>query len=84
MKKRFLVPGILALAAVSFSSLAAQEVASGHGRTPDGVVSTSGQQTLADVTQALQEKAQAAGASSFRIISADGNNQYFGVAELYK
>ncbi|MEN3751738.1 DUF1471 domain-containing protein [Mangrovibacter sp. SLW1] len=39
---------------------------------------------MADVTQTLQEKAQAAGASSFKIISAGGDNQYFGVAELYK
>lgn len=84
MKKHILVPGILALAAVSFSSLAAQEVISGKGLTAAGVVSTSGQQTLADVTHTLQEKAQESGASSFKIISAGGDNQYFGVAELYK
>ncbi|WP_107388568.1 DUF1471 domain-containing protein, partial [Staphylococcus aureus] len=53
-------------------------------QAPVGVVSVSDVDTLADVTAALSKKADEAGATSFRITSAGGENLMGGTAELYK
>lgn len=68
--------------AASFSGFAAAPQSSeGH---KIGTVSVSGAPTIDSLSAQLQEKAQKAGASSIRIISAGGNNKIFGVAEIYK
>lgn len=84
MKKQYMVFLAAALASTSYATFAAQEITADDGHQPIGVVSTQGQSTLSDVTQALREKANDAGAGKFEIISAGGNNQYYGVAKLYK
>lgn len=84
MKKQYIVLLSAALISTSYGAFAAQEITADTGRQPIGVVSTQGQSTLSDVTQTLREKANDAGASQFEIISAGGNNQYYGVAKLYK
>lgn len=83
MKISTVIPAILALSAVSFGSMAATEVQHST-QSPVGVVSVSDVDTLADVTAALSKKADEAGATSFRIISAGGENLMGGTAELYK
>ncbi|WP_413492678.1 YdgH/BhsA/McbA-like domain containing protein [Morganella psychrotolerans] len=83
MKMSAIIPAVLALSAVSFGSMAATEVQDSTS-VPAGVVSVSNVDTLANVTAALSKKADEAGASSFRIISAGGENLMTGTAEIYK
>jgi len=76
---------IILLSGASFSTLAATEVNSAMGRTVIGTVSdSSGATNLADLSANLAAKADKAGASSYRIIAAGGNNTEFGTAEIYK
>ncbi len=83
MKMSAIIPAVLALSAVSFGSMAATEVQNST-QAPTGVVSVSNIDTLADVTAALSKKADESGATSFRIISAGGENLMGGTAEIYK
>ncbi|MGM3173817.1 multiple stress resistance protein BhsA [Dickeya lacustris] len=76
------IVAVIALATVSFGTLAATEVQQ-SARESIGTVSASAN-TLDGLQASLSEKATAAGAKSFRIISATGNdNQLRGVAEIY-
>lgn len=76
------IVAVIALATVSFGTLAATEVQQ-SARESIGTVSASAN-TLDGLQASLAEKASAAGAKSFRIISATGNDsQLRGVAELY-
>ncbi|SLM64452.1 MULTISPECIES: multiple stress resistance protein BhsA [Dickeya] len=81
MKSIKTVVAAIALATVSFGSLAATEVQSAQSREL-GTVSVTGH-TLDDLQAQLSSKADAAGAKSFRIISATGDDQMRAVAELY-
>lgn len=49
-----------------------------------GTVSASGAYSLDDLTEKLADKAESKGATSFKIISAGGENKMYGVAEIYK
>lgn len=49
-----------------------------------GVVSASNALTLDELSTALSRKADEQGATSFKILSATGNNRLHGVAEIYK
>lgn len=77
---------LLATALVVFStaSWAATEVTSADGQRSVGSVSVSGADTLSDLQQQLAQKADQQGASSFKIVSAGGDDKYYGVATLYK
>ena len=66
---------VVALGLVSFGSFAAQEV---------GTVQVSGAETLSALEAQVASKAEAAGASSYKIVSATGNDQLRGTAILYK
>ncbi|MBE8598189.1 multiple stress resistance protein BhsA [Xenorhabdus sp. BG5] len=77
------IVAILALSAASFGSFAATEVQVAKGEKI-GIVSVSGAATLDSLTAKLSKKADEAGATYFRIVSANGQNQLNGVAELYK
>ncbi|UPT54816.1 multiple stress resistance protein BhsA [Dickeya zeae] len=81
MKSIKTVVAAAVLATVSFGSMAATEVQSAQSRDI-GTVSVTGR-TLDDVQHQLSAKADAAGAKSFRIISATGDDQMRAVAELY-
>ncbi|MDC9606338.1 YdgH/BhsA/McbA-like domain containing protein [Xenorhabdus griffiniae] len=74
---------ILALSAVSFGTFAATEVQVAKGEKI-GVVSASGAATLDSLTAELSKKADESGATYFRIVSANGQNQLTGIAEIYK
>ncbi|MBT9431140.1 DUF1471 domain-containing protein [Candidatus Sodalis endolongispinus] len=76
----------IALGTLSFGSFAAQEVTSTPaGQQRIGVVSaTTNSSNLSDLQAQLAAKADAANASSYRIISAGGNDTLSGNAELYK
>ncbi|MEI7346272.1 DUF1471 domain-containing protein [Dickeya chrysanthemi] len=76
------VVAVIALATVSFGSFAATEVQHSASQSIGSISATAN--TLDGLQASLSEKASAAGAKSFRIISATGNdNQLRGVAELY-
>ncbi|MCI4185060.1 DUF1471 domain-containing protein [Dickeya dianthicola] len=81
MKSIKTVVAAVALATLSFGALAATEVQSVQSRDL-GTVSATGH-SLDDLQAQLSAKADAAGAKSFRIISATGDDQIRGVAELY-
>ncbi|NKI75192.1 DUF1471 domain-containing protein [Dickeya sp. CFBP 2040] len=81
MKSIKTVVAAIALATISFGSMAATEVQSASSRDL-GTVSATGY-NLDDVQAQLSAKADAAGAKSFRIISATGDDQMRAVAELY-
>ncbi|GAB7261298.1 MULTISPECIES: DUF1471 domain-containing protein [Dickeya] len=73
---------VIALATVSFGSFAATEVQQSVSQSVGSVSATAN--TLDGLQAKLSEKADAAGAKSFRIISAtSSDNQLQGVAELY-
>ncbi len=83
MKKSTLLASIFALSAISFGSMAAEEVQ--HSNQPaSGYVSVTGAISVNELTEQLAKKADEAGAKSFRIISAGGENSMNGVAAIYK
>ncbi|MCO7263071.1 DUF1471 domain-containing protein [Dickeya zeae] len=76
------IVAVIALTTASFGTFAATEVQHSASQSI-GTVSASAN-TLDGLQANLSEKASAAGAKSFRIISATGNDsQLRGVAELY-
>ncbi|MBO8135549.1 multiple stress resistance protein BhsA [Dickeya fangzhongdai] len=81
MKSIKTVVAAVALATLSFGSMAATEVQSVQSRDLGTVSATA--RTLDDLQAQLSAKADAAGAKSFRIITATGDEQLRGVAELY-
>ncbi len=85
MKNLKLTIAAVALSTLSFASLAAQEVNSQPANEHSiGIVSATTTGSLTDLETQLAAKAQAADASSYRIVSAGGNNTLRGSAELYK
>ncbi|SFU36667.1 multiple stress resistance protein BhsA [Xenorhabdus koppenhoeferi] len=77
------IMAILALSAISFGLFAAAEVKNAKD-DKIGVVSVTGASTLDNLTEELSKKADKAGASYFRVVFANGQNQLNGVAEIYK
>ncbi|MCL6333527.1 DUF1471 domain-containing protein [Pectobacterium carotovorum subsp. carotovorum] len=73
-----------AICTVSTSVFAAKSVSSGEGLTKMGVVSVRGASTLDSLENKISEKAGKAGASAYRIISAQGNDSLNGVAVIYR
>ncbi len=85
MKTIAMTIAALTLATASFSSLAATEVESAPaGQQTIGTVSATSNGDLSTLQSKLSAKASEAGASSYRIIGASGNNHMYGTAELYK
>lgn len=68
----------------SFSTLAATQVSSTGGLTKVGSVSASGSTTLSGLEKKLAQKADEAGATSYKIVSAGGENKLHGVAIIYQ
>lgn len=66
---------VVALGLVSFGSFAAQDM---------GTAQVSGAETLSAFEAQVAAKAEAAGASSYKIVSVAGNDQLRGTAILYK
>lgn len=82
--KYFAAATVLAL--TSFASVAAEPVSQQQAQslTEVGVVSASGVTTLSSLEAKLAAKAEAQGASSYRIVAAGGNNMLHGNAVIYK
>lgn len=82
---KYIVPA-LALSFVSFASIAATQIqhTPSTGLNEIGVVSASSAGTLTDLESALAKKAEDAGATSFLITSATGNNKLHGTAVIYR
>lgn len=77
---------VIALTSASFATLAATEVSMAPGgQHSAGVVSAStNTDNLSTLQGKLAAKAAQEGASSYRIISAGGENHLYGTAEIYK
>ncbi|CAI1861782.1 MAG TPA: DUF1471 domain-containing protein [Serratia grimesii] len=75
-----------AIAMTSFATLAAEpiDMQQATNLTASGVVSAGHATTLSSLEAKLAAKADAQGASSYRIISAGGNNMLSGTAVIYK
>ncbi|NDJ58364.1 DUF1471 domain-containing protein [Enterobacteriaceae bacterium 4M9] len=87
MKTTKLTIAALIMSTLSFGAFAAQEINSTTAAPQGekiGVVSASGAYTLSELESELAAKADAAGASSFKITSASGYNLMHGTAEIYK
>ncbi|MGA5654115.1 MULTISPECIES: multiple stress resistance protein BhsA [Rahnella] len=85
MKSIAMTIAALTLATASFSALAATEVQSAPaGAQTIGTISASSNGNLTTLQSKLNAKATEAGASSYRIIGASGENHLYGTAELYK
>ncbi|CAM3830537.1 DUF1471 domain-containing protein [Rahnella bruchi] len=85
MKNIAMTFAAIALATASFTTLAATEVQSAPaGQQSIGVVGASTTGSISGLQSELNAKATQAGASSYRIIGASGNNQLYGTAEMYK
>ena len=75
----------IALTTVSFAGFAADQVSSAPEQQQEiGVVSASGASNLTSLEARLAAKAEQAGAKSFRITSASGNNKLHGTAVIYQ
>ncbi|MCC3704884.1 peroxide/acid stress response protein YhcN [Rouxiella badensis] len=75
------------LSAVSFGSSAAQLVNNQQAENlqPIGTISVSGIDGVpSDIRQQLSQKADSAGASSYRVIEARNEGNYHATAEIYK
>ncbi|MFK3932945.1 DUF1471 domain-containing protein [Pantoea agglomerans] len=73
------------LSGLSFASVAAQQVSSTPlDQQKIGVISATGSTNLLSLEQQLSEKANDAGAKSFRITSTSGSNNLHGTAVLYR
>jgi len=85
MKNFKLTLAAIALTTVSFTSFAADLVNSEPQQQEKiGVISASGASNLSSLEAKLAEKADQAGAKSFRITSASGDNKLHGTAVIYQ
>ncbi|RPH29020.1 DUF1471 domain-containing protein [Buttiauxella warmboldiae] len=86
MKKLLYFSAVVTLAALPFSTMAAQEITdSNMGQLrPAGTVSATGASSLDDLQTRLGEKAKQEGAKGFVVNSASGENKMFGTATIYK
>lgn len=83
--KKILITSVLYTTVLTASgAFAAELTSSTQGEEKIGVVSVHGKNSLSEVQEALQQKAEDAGASSYKIIAAGGNNQQYGVANIYR
>lgn len=84
MKSIKLILAAVALSSIAFGSMAADLVNEAPmNQQQIGVVSASGSTNLTSLENQLSEKANAAGAKSFRITSTSGNNKLNGTAVIY-
>lgn len=72
------------LTALTGTAFAATEVQQPGAGQSVGSVSTSGATTLDQAINQLSDKADKAGASSFKVTSAGGQNKLYATAELFK
>ena len=84
MKSIKLTLAAVALSSIAFGSMAADLVNEAPmNQQQVGVISASGSTNLTSLENQLSEKANVAGAKSFRITSTSGNNKLNGTAVIY-
>lgn len=84
MKSIKMTLAAVALSSIAFGSMAADLVNQAPlNQQQIGVISASGSSNLTSLENQLSEKANAAGAKSFRITSTSGNNKLNGTAVIY-
>lgn len=84
MKSIKLTLAAVALSSIAFGSMAADLVNEAPlNQQQVGVISASGSTNLTSLENQLSEKANAAGAKSYRITSTSGNNKLNGTAVIY-
>ena len=83
MKSTLFILIVSTLASLNIAS-AAQQITDTTGKEKIGVVSVGNTLSLDELTVELSLKADARGATSFKILSASGNNKMHGVAEIYR
>ncbi|EIY5371541.1 MULTISPECIES: DUF1471 domain-containing protein [Klebsiella] len=83
MKSTLFILIVSTLASLNIAS-AAQQITDTTGKEKIGVVSAGNALSLDELTGELSLKADARGATSFKILSASGNNKMHGVAEIYR
>lgn len=66
------------------AAFSAEVINSDAGKIKIGVVSAGDASTLDDLVAKLAAQADKKGASSFKVLSATGNNKLHGVAEIYQ
>ncbi|OJT37176.1 DUF1471 domain-containing protein [Serratia plymuthica] len=66
------------------AATAAQLITDSTAKEKIGVISVSNAYTLDDLSNELSRKADKKGATSFKILSATGQNKLHGVAEIYR
>lgn len=83
---KYFAAAAAAIAMTSFATFAAEPVdlQQATSLTASGVVSAGHATSLSSLEAKLAAKAEAQGASSYRIISAGGNNMLSGTAVIYK
>ncbi|EKN3611215.1 DUF1471 domain-containing protein [Yersinia enterocolitica] len=82
---KYIIPA-LALSFASFASVAATQIqhAPATGLNEIGTAAASNAGTLTELENALAKKADEAGATSYLITSATGNNKLHGTAVIYR
>lgn len=84
MKNIKLAVAAVILSTLSFGSMAADLVTSApDNQQKIGVISATGSTNLTSLESQLSEKAELAGAKSFRITSTSGQNNLHGTAVIY-
>ncbi len=84
MKNIKLAVAAVMLSTLSFGSMAADLVTSApDNQQKIGVISATGSTNLTSLESQLSEKAELAGAKSFRITSTSGQNNLHGTAVIY-
>ena len=83
MKASLVITLIMGLISVNAAS-AAQHIDQAEGKEKIGVISVSNAYNLDELSEELSAKADEKGATSYKILSASGNNRLHGVAESYK
>lgn len=84
MKAKHLLLATTIFSVLTAGAFAATPVQNDEGLNRIGSVSASGVTTLSALENLLAKKAEDAGASSYRIVSAGGENKLHGVAIIYK
>ncbi|ATM95805.1 Multiple stress resistance protein BhsA precursor [Yersinia frederiksenii] len=82
---KYIAPALV-LSLASFATIAATQIqhTQSTGLNKIGAISASNASTLTDLENRLAQQAEAAGATSFLITSAGGNDKLHGTAVIYR
>ncbi len=84
MKVLTLILSLSVIAGTTQHVFAAEQINNSTNKQVLGVVSASNALTLDELVNSLSQKADEQGATSFKVLSAGGDNKLHGSAEIYK